>query len=68
MTRRRSNSRFSRTSRARAPTVLQLLPHHGLTRFLDSQNLRHRFPGIYARLIGSGDRDAAYAAGRQEVV
>ena len=44
------------------------VPHAGPSRFLDPQNFRHRFPRAYARLIGSGDRDAAYAAARQEVV
>ena len=44
------------------------VPHHGPSRFLDSQNLRHRFPRAYARLIGSGNRDAAYADACQEVV
>jgi SAM-dependent methyltransferase len=44
------------------------VPHAGPSRMLDSQNLRHRFPRLYARLIGSGNRDAAYAQSRQEVV
>ena len=44
------------------------VPHAGPSSFLDPQNFRHRFPRTYARLIGSGDRDAAYAAARPEVV
>jgi SAM-dependent methyltransferase len=44
------------------------VPHAGPSQLLDAQNLRHRFPRLYARLIGSGDRDAAYAGAQQEVV
>lgn len=44
------------------------VPHAGPSRFLDPQNFRHRFPRIYRRLIGSGDRDAGYAGVDQKVV
>ncbi len=44
------------------------VPHAGPSRFLDTQNLRHRFPRLYGRLIGSGDRDAAYGNAQQDVV
>jgi SAM-dependent methyltransferase len=35
-------------------------PHAGAFAFLDPHNLRFRFPGVYARLVGRGGRDAGY--------
>jgi len=45
--------------------VLQT-PHAGTFQWLDPQNLRHRFPRLYRRVVRSGVRDAAYDG--QEVV
>lgn len=42
-------------------------PHAGMFQVLDAQNLRHRFPTLYGRLVRGGVRDRAYA-GKQEVV
>lgn len=46
--------------------VLQT-PYTGTFAALDPQNLRHRFPALYGRLVRRGIRDAAYAR-QQEVV
>ena len=42
-------------------------PHQGTFQALDAQNLRHRFPVLYRRLLRGGVRDRAYGAS-QEVV
>lgn len=42
-------------------------PHAGTFAVLDAQNLRHRFPMLYSRLLRRGVRDRAYA-GQQDVV
>lgn len=41
-------------------------PHAGTFAWLDPQNLRHRFPRLYRRVLHAGVRDAAYA-GREVV-
>jgi SAM-dependent methyltransferase len=46
--------------------VLQT-PHARTFQALDAQNLRHRFPALYRRLLRRGGRDQAYA-GWQDVV
>jgi SAM-dependent methyltransferase len=46
--------------------VLQT-PHAGTFQVLDAQNPRHRFPGLYRRLVRRGVRDQTYD-GRQDVV
>jgi hypothetical protein len=38
-------------------------PHAGLFAWLDSNNLRFRFPGLYRRALGKGMRDAGYPDG-----
>jgi hypothetical protein len=43
-------------------------PHAGLFAWLDSNNLRFRFPRLYRRLLGQGRRDAGYADGSDGVV
>jgi SAM-dependent methyltransferase len=43
-------------------------PHAGLFAWLDSNNIRFRFPGLYRRLLGRGRRDAGYADGSAGVV
>jgi SAM-dependent methyltransferase len=49
-------------------TLIVQVPHRGPTRVLDAQNYRHRWPGLYQRLVGRGLRDEDYAASGQEVV
>ena len=43
-------------------------PHAGAFAFLDPHNLRFRFPGLYARLVGQGKRDALYQKAGHEIV
>jgi SAM-dependent methyltransferase len=43
-------------------------PHAGLFGWLDSNNIRFRFPQIYKRLIKRGRRDDGYTAGSDGVV
>jgi SAM-dependent methyltransferase len=56
--------------RVLAPNGLLLLrvPHAGSTEWLDSNNLRFRFPRLYRRLLGRGMRDAGYEGGTEDVV
>lgn len=56
--------------RVLAPGGLLLLrvPHAGRTAWLDSNNLRFRFPRLFRRLLGSGMRDAGYEGARRDVV
>jgi SAM-dependent methyltransferase len=43
-------------------------PHAGAFAFLDPNNLRHRFPGLYRRLVGKGMRDQGYESWTHGVV
>ena len=43
-------------------------PHAGAFAFLDPNNLRFRFPRLYARLVGRGGRDAGYDGWEHGVV
>lgn len=43
-------------------------PHAGAFAWLDSNNVRFRFPRVYRRLVGRGRRDAGYAEGSDGVV
>ena len=43
------------------------VPHEGWFAALDSNNIRFRFPALYRRLVGSGLRDASYAALKREI-
>ncbi len=43
-------------------------PHAGLFAWLDSNNMRFRFPRIYRKMIGQGQRDSGYADGSDGVV
>ena len=36
------------------------VPHAGWFAWLDSNNVRFRFPAVYRRLLGRGHRDASY--------
>ncbi len=38
------------------------VPHAGWFAWLDSNNMRIRFPNLYRRMVGRGGRDANYAA------
>jgi len=40
--------------------LILTVPHAGWFAWLDSNNFRHRFPRIYAKLIGKGNRDENY--------
>lgn len=42
-------------------------PHAGLFDWLDSNNLRFTFPGLYKMFVGSGLRDKGYARGSADV-
>lgn len=61
---------LSEMSRVLEPGGLLLLrvPHAGRTEWLDSNNLRFRFPRLYRRLLGRGMRDGGYAGGAKDVV
>jgi SAM-dependent methyltransferase len=48
--------------------LLLRTPHAGAFAFLDPHNLRFRFPGVYARLVGRGARDAGYEGWSHGVV
>lgn len=56
--------------RVLAPGGLLLLrvPHAGSTDWLDSNNLRFRFPKLYRRVLRRGMRDAGYEGGTEDVV
>lgn len=43
-------------------------PHAGIFSFLDAQNFRFRFPGLYMRLVGEGGRDVNYRDAKEELV
>jgi SAM-dependent methyltransferase len=43
-------------------------PHAGLFSWLDAQNFRFRFPGLYRRLVGAGNRDTHYIQAQEELV
>lgn len=49
-------------------TLLLRCPHAGWFDWLDSNNLRFRFPWLYGRFVGKGMRDLGYAAGTADVV
>jgi SAM-dependent methyltransferase len=51
-----------------AGRLLLRVPHAGLTAWMDSNNLRFRFPALYGALLGRGRRDAGYAGGSHDVV
>jgi SAM-dependent methyltransferase len=44
------------------------VPHAGLFAWMDSNNLRFRFPRVYHALLGKGRRDEGYAEGSAAVV
>jgi SAM-dependent methyltransferase len=66
-TRRPAGRELRRVLRPGGRLIVQV-PHAGTFAWLDPQNLRHRAPRLYARLVGSGVRDARYAAAEQAVV
>jgi SAM-dependent methyltransferase len=49
-------------------TLLLRCPHAGWFDWLDSNNLRFRFPRLYGKLVGRGMRDKGYAGGSDDVV
>lgn len=40
--------------------LVMTVPHAGWFAWMDSNNVRHRFPWIYKRLVGRGKRDSNY--------
>ncbi len=44
------------------------VPHAGVFSFLDPNNFRFRFPGLYHRVVGRGRRDSGYDFHQGEVV
>ena len=44
------------------------VPHAGMFQGLDPNNLRFRFPRLYRRFVGAGQRDAGYSAKSDDVV
>lgn len=48
--------------------LLLRCPHAGYFDWLDSNNLRFRFPSLYRTLVKSGMRDKGYAGGAADVV
>ena len=44
------------------------VPHAGAFDWLDAQNFRFRFPGLYRTLVGEGKRDGNYRQAREEIV
>jgi len=65
--RRASLAEMRRVLRPGGRLVLRT-PHAGAFAFLDPHNLRFRFPGLYARLVGAGARDARYRNAGHEIV
>ncbi len=43
-------------------------PHAGTFDWLDAQNLRFRFPKLYQKLVGKGNRDSSYQEAAEELV
>jgi SAM-dependent methyltransferase len=43
-------------------------PHAGVFSWLDPQNFRPRFPELYARLLGNGNRDEHYRQADEDLV
>jgi SAM-dependent methyltransferase len=43
-------------------------PHAGIFDWLDAQNFRFRFPGLYRSLVGQGNRDVHYEEAREELI
>lgn len=43
-----------------AGRLIMTVPHDGWFAWMDSNNVRHRFPWIYKRLVGRGKRDGNY--------
>ncbi len=43
-------------------------PHDGIFSFLDAQNFRFRFPGLYRSVVGHGNRDANYQKAQEELI
>jgi SAM-dependent methyltransferase len=44
------------------------VPHAGAFAWMDSNNLRFRFPRLYSALVGGGRRDSGYEGGAADVV
>ena len=43
-------------------------PHAGIFSWLDAQNFRFRFPGLYKAVVGQGNRDANYEQAQEELI
>jgi SAM-dependent methyltransferase len=43
-------------------------PHAGIFSWLDAQNFRFRFPGLYKTVVGRGNRDANYEQAQEELI
>ena len=56
--------------RVLTPGGLLLLrcPHAGMFDWLDAQNFRFRFPGLYRTLVGRGNRDQHYEEAKEELI
>jgi SAM-dependent methyltransferase len=48
--------------------LLLRCPHAGIFSWLDAQNFRFRFPGLYAKLVGRGIRDKHYDRAEEALV
>jgi SAM-dependent methyltransferase len=61
---------ISEIQRVLAPGGLLLLrcPHAGAFDWLDAQNFRFRFPGLYKTLVGRGNRDQHYDDAGEELI
>jgi SAM-dependent methyltransferase len=49
-------------------SLILRVPHAGAFAWMDSNNLRFRFPRLYQLILGAGRRDAGYAGGSSDVV
>jgi SAM-dependent methyltransferase len=49
-------------------TLILRVPHRGAFDWLDSNNLRFRFPRLYGLLVGRGRRDEGFRRGSADVV
>lgn len=65
--RRHALAEMHRVLRPGGALILRV-PHAGAFAWLDSNNLRFRFPRLYGALLGKGRRDAGYESGSAGVV
>ena len=65
--RKQSISEMRRVLRPGGRLILRC-PHAGIFDWLDAQNFRFRFPRLYGKLVGQGNRDEHYREAEEELV